>query len=341
MGIREIRLFMKINTCIREVAFYHPENKVGNEYFVNHFKKQGKDITGLLAVTGRQSRYLSTDSSENSLTMGIHAASKALQQSGLAAEDLDMIVFSSGTPEYVQPTNALKVHHALGGKNSTIVYDMNSNCVGMVVALEQVSRSMLSNPSVKYAMIIGSEQMNRYSRKNEEVPYANFGDGSSAIILERIESTDRGFIDSSYFTDSSMHDTIVLPATGFSNMYREDLDEHDKRIEWLPFNTDDAFLSAKNAIERLLKENGLSKSDVKQYFLSQFAKKNIDIICDQLHENISKFKFIGDEFGYTGTSSPFIALAKSIEEGDIERGDVVIFWSVGAGITSCNVLFRY
>lgn len=332
---------MKLNTCIREVALYHPENKVGNDFFVDHFKEQGNDITGLLKAMGRESRYLSTDADENPLTMGIEAAKKALSQSGLVAEDLDMIVFSSGTPEYVQPTNALKVHHALGGKSSAIVYDLNSNCVGMVVALEQVSRYMLSNPNVKKAMIVGAEQMNRYSRKSEEVPYANFGDGSCAVILERTENTDRGFIDSSYYTDSSMHDTIVLPATGFSNMYREDVEEHDKLIEWLPFNTDEAFLSAKNAIERLLKENGLAKSDVKKYFLSQFAKKNIDIICDQLEEDNAKFKFIGDEFGYTGTSSPFIALAKSIETGEIERGDVVIFWSVGAGITSCNVLFRY
>lgn len=332
---------MKLNVCIREVAIYHPENSVGNAYFVDHFNEQGNDITGLLKVTGRESRYLSTDANENPLTMGIHAATNVLRQSGLQAEDLDMIVFTSGTPEYVQPTNALKVHHALGGKSSTIVYDLNSNCVGMVVALEQVSRYMLSNPNMKYAMVIGSEQMNRYSRKTEEVPYSNFGDGSAAIILERLENTDFGFIDSSYYTDSSMHDTIVLPATGFSNIYREDLVEHDKLLEWLPFNTDEAFLSAKNAIERLLKENGLSKADVKKYFLSQFAKKNIDIICDQLEEDPEKFKFIGDEFGYTGTSSPFIALAKSVEAGEIKRGDVIIFWSVGAGISSCNVLYRY
>ncbi|AIQ12990.1 hypothetical protein PDUR_14520 [Paenibacillus durus] len=332
---------MSANVKICGVAIYHPENKVGNEYFVKHFERQGKDITGLLEVTGRETRYLSNDPHENPLTMGIEAAQKVLYQTGIDSAELDMIVFSSGTPEYVQPTNAVKVHHALGGKNSAIVYDINSNCVGMVVALEQISRNMLSNPNVKYAMIVGAEQLNKYSRTNEEVPYSNFGDAAAALILERVEDSDCGFIDSSFYTDSSLHDTIVLPAKGFSNIYREDLEESDKRIEWLPFDTDEAFLSAKNAIERLLKENGLTKSDVKKYFLSQFAKKNIDIICDQLNEDPEKFKFIGDEFGYTGTSSPFIAFAKSIEEGEIKRGDVIVFWSVGAGITSCNVIYKY
>lgn len=332
---------MKTNVIIKEVSYYHPETKIDNEYYIDHFAKQGKDICSLLEVTGRKSRYISFDNEENSLTMGINVAHRVLKQADLKAEDMDMIIFSSGTPEYVQPTNALKVHNAIGGKNSTIVYDMNSNCVGMVIAVEQVSRYMLSNPNIKYAMIIGSEQMNRYSRKTEEIPYSNFGDASSAIILERVEETDSGFIDSSYYTDSSMHDTIVLPAKGFSNIYREDLSEDEKKVEWLPFDTDEAFISAKNAIERLLKENGLDKSDVKQYFLSQFAKKNIDIICEQLNEDIDKFKFIGNRFGYTGTSSPFIALARAINEGQIKRGDVIVLWSVGAGITSCNVILRY
>lgn len=332
---------MKPNVIIREVAIYHPHNQVTNDYFIEHFEKQGKDIKPLLEITGRESRYLSVDDNETSLTMGISVAKRVLEKANLSSKDLDMIIFSSGTPEYVQPTNALKVHHALEGKDSTIVYDLNSNCVGMVVALEQASRYILSNPNVKYALVVGSEQMNKFSRKTEEVPYANFGDAAAAVILERLEETDYGFIDSCYYTDSSMHDTIVLPAKGFSNIYRDDLDEHDKRVEWLPFNTDNAFLNATSSIERLLTENGLTKSDVKKYFLSQFAKKNIDIICDQLHEDNKKFKFIGDEFGYTGTSSPFIALAKSIEDDEISRGDVVVFWSVGSGITSCNILLRY
>ncbi|SES97403.1 ketoacyl-ACP synthase III [Paenibacillus sp. NFR01] len=329
------------NVKIKKVSVYHPDHIVDNDYYFSHFDSQGKDIRGLLAVTGRNKRYLSTDPNETPLTMGIEAARRALAESGLAAEDLDMIVFSSGTPEYVQPTNALKVHHALGGKSSARVFDMNANCVGMVIALEQASRHIIANPRIKYAMIVGAEQMNKYSRTDEEVPYANFGDAAAALILERVEDEDCGILDSSYYTDSSMHDTIVLPATGFSNIYRQDLSEYDKRIEWLPFDTDEAFISARNAIERSLADNGLTKANVKKYFLSQFAKKNIDGICEQLGEDLDKFKYVGDEFGYTGTSSPFIALSKSIEEGEIERGDHIVFWSVGAGITSCNILFRY
>ncbi|MCT4620991.1 MAG: ketoacyl-ACP synthase III [Marinisporobacter sp.] len=332
---------MVTNVAIKEVDYYHPKNIITNDFFINHFEKQGKDIRPLLEFTGRSKRYISNNKKENMLTMGIEAAKKALKKANLTAKDMDLIVFSSGTPEFVQPTNALKLHHALDGKEKTIVYDMNSNCVGMVVALEQISQYMKNNPKIKYGMIVGAEQMNRYARYSEEIPYANFGDSGCAIILENTENSDRGFIDSDWYTDSSMHEFITLPAKGFSNIYNDHLPVEDKLVQWVPFNTDNAFISAKNSIEKLLVQNNLTKKDVKKYFLSQFAKKNIDFIKDELKEEVHKFPFIGDDFGYTGTTSPFIALAKTLDNGELKRGDVIIFWSVGSGITASCVLYRY
>lgn len=330
---------MNSSVVIKDQAIFHPETEVDNSFFLEHFKEQGKDIEPLINFTGRSKRYI--DPTENSLSMAIKSSTKALEKAGISAEDLDMIVYSSGTPEYVSPSNAIKIHQALGGKKSTIVYDLNANCVGMVIALEQVSRYMLSNPSIKYALLVGSEQMSRYSKPSDEVPYANFGDASCAVILERTQGTNAGFIDSGFYTDSSFHDTIVLPGCGFSKLYTNDTTEEERKMTWLPFDTNEAFLSAKRSIEELLDKNNLSKSDVKKYFLSQFARGNIENICNQLEEDSSKFAYTGDEFGYTGTSSPFIAMTKTIENEEIQRGDVIVFWSVGAGITCCNVIYRY
>lgn len=330
------------NTVIKEVAYYHPKNAVTNDYFIEHFSKQGKDITPLLEVTGRDTRYISNNDNENILTMGIEAGRRALAKANLKATDIDLIVFSTGTPEYVQPTNAIKLHNALGGKQEAIVYDMNSNCVGMVVSLEQISRVMRDNKRIKYAMIVGAEQFTKFVRYTEEIPYSNFGESACAVILENVEDTDRGFVDSDWYTDSSLHDCIVLPAKGFKNaIHNKHSNVADKLVEWVPFDTDDAFTSAKNSIEKLVNENGIEKKDIKRYFLSQFAKKNIDIIAEQLGEDNDKFTFIGDEFGYTGTTSPFLAFAKAIENGEIKRGDYMIFWSVGAGVTCSCVLYKY
>lgn len=332
---------MKQSVCIKEVAVYHPSNKVGNDFFVKHFEKQGKPISKMLEAFGRENRYISNDAKENSLTMAIEAALKVLDEAGLKGSDMDLVVFCSGTPEFVAPSNAIKVHHAIEGKSTASVYDMNANCVGMVLALEQVSKYMLSDRFAKRALIVGAEQMNRYSQTTNEITYPNFGDGACAMILEK-EEREAGFADSFIYTDSSRHHIMGLPACGFSNMYDPHIPLEDKQIYWSTENDgENGFLLAKQSIEMLLQRNQLSKKDIKCYFLSQLSKKNIERVRTELGESAEKFIFVGNEFGYTGTSSPFIALHHAMENKKIDRGDWIMFWSVGVGFISCCVLMKF
>lgn len=330
------------NAVIKDVAYYHPDNLVSNEYFIEHFDKQGKNIKNLLETTGREYRYISDDPNETILTMGIEATNNVIKKTNIDPSELNLIVFSTSTPEYISPSNALIIHDSIRAGQKTAIYDLNANCAGMLVALEQVSRSMRDNPRIKYALIVGSDQLNRFSRFNEAISYANFGDSACAIILENISDTDSGFIDSDSYTNSSNHDKILLPAKGFSSVvHNKRLKIKDKLVKWSPFNLEGAFFSAKISIEDLLSRNNLTKKDVKRYFLSQFARKNIDYVCEQLDEDPEKFIFVGDEFGYTGTTSPMLALAKSLENNELTKGDYVIFWTVGAGTTCSCILYRY
>ena len=330
------------NVMIKGVSYYHPENSVDNEFFIEHFKKQGENIEGLLKATGRKSRYISNDEAENMLTMGYQAASNVLEKAHIKASQINLLVFASGTPEYIAPTNAIKLHSMLGAPQRCAVYDLNANCAGMVVAFEQVARVMKNNQNIKYALVVGSDQLNRYSRYNEAIAYSNFGDSACALLLENVFNTERGFVDSDFYTNSSHHDKILLPAKGMSCVARDrSLSTQDKLVKWTPFDLSGAFQSARISIEELLFRNNLNKSDMKKYFLSQFAWKNIEGVCNDLEEDIGKFKFIGDEFGYTGATSPMLAYAKAVEEGELEIGDYVMFWTVGAGTTCAGVLYQY
>ena len=330
------------NIMIKGVSYYHPENSVDNEYFIEHFKNLGTDIEGLLKATGRKSRYISNNKAENMLTMGYQAASDVLKKTHIKVSQINLLVFSSGTPEYIAPTNAIKLHSMLGAPQRCAVYDLNANCAGMVVAFEQVARVMKSNQNIKYALIVGSDQLNRYARYNEAIAYSNFGDSACAMLLENVFNTERGFWDSDYYTNSSHHDKILLPAKGMSSVALDrSLPTQDKLVKWTPFDLGGAFQSAKISIDELLFRNNLKKTDIKKYFLSQFALKNIKNVCNDLEEELDKFKFIGDEFGYTGTTSPVIAYAKALENEELEIGDYVIFWTVGAGTTCVCVLYQY
>lgn len=332
-----------MNIKINRIEHFHPETKYSNDYFLNHFAEQGTDITGLLKVTGRKNRYISEDFHENSLTMAIEASKKVIKNANIDANDINMIVFISTTPEFLSPTNAVKIHEALGLNQSVSAYDMNGNCAGMIIGMDQVCRVMKTNNRVKYALIIGSDQLVRYSRPTEAITYSNFGESACAVLLENVESGLSDFIDSTSYTDSSLSNYINFPPEGFSKVLPldEHTDKHNRIIEWIDFNTDEGFASSVTSINEILSRNNLTKSDIKLYCLSQFAKKNIDSIRIALEEPEGKFPFIGDEFGYTGVTSPFMALSESIEKNEIKRGDYVILWTVGAGVVASCILLRY
>ncbi|MDD7794725.1 ketoacyl-ACP synthase III [Clostridium sp. 'White wine YQ'] len=332
-----------MNVKINRIEYYHPETKYSNEYFMKHFSKQGTDISGLLEVTGRDSRYISEDFHENSLTMAIKASKKVIQNANIDANDINLVVFVSTTPEFLSPTNAVKIHEALGLGKQAIAYDMNGNCAGMIIAVDQVSRIMKTNDRIKYALVIGSDQLVRYSRRTEAITYSNFGESACAILLENVDCHPSDFIDSSSYVDSSLSGYINFPPSGFSKVLP--LDKHTEKnnriIEWIDFDTDEAFASSVDSINEILDRNNLSKDDIKLYCLSQFAKKNIELIQEALKEPDHKFPFVGNKFGYTGVTSPFIALTDSIEKNKIKRGDHVILWTVGAGVVASCILLRY
>ncbi|GAA0114922.1 3-oxoacyl-[acyl-carrier-protein] synthase III C-terminal domain-containing protein [Clostridium senegalense] len=332
-----------MNIKIKNIEYYHPKTSYSNEYFLNHFSKQDVDISGLLNVTGRNQRYVSEDFHENSLTMAIEACNKVISTVNIDVQDIGLVVFVSSTPEYLSPTNAVKIHEALGLSRSSNAYDMNGNCCGMIIAMDQVCRTMKSNNRIKYSLLVGSDLVIRYSRKSEPITYANFGESACAVLLENTEDGISDFIDSSSYVDSSLSGYIKFPPVGFSNVLPVDgnISKDNRIIEWADFNTDEAFASSVDSINEILNRNNLTKDDVKLYCLSQFSKKNIDIIRDTLEEPEKKFPFVGDRFGYTGVTSPFMALSDSVSNGNIKPGDHVILWTVGAGVVASCILLRY
>jgi 3-oxoacyl-[acyl-carrier-protein] synthase III len=323
------------NIKLREVAIYHPENIITNEYYINHFKKQGRDITHFLEVMGRKERYIIDTENENTITMGIEASKRVLEKAGLEGRDIDLIIFSTQVPERTLPTNAMYVHEAIGAKNHTMILDSNANCAGMTLAVEMASRYMRSNPRINTALVVGSDANSLISNSNQEITYANFADAAAAVILEKTNE-DTGFIDALYEVDSTNKDNIVYPQDGFAKTIG-----NKEEIVFLPFDGAMAIGDACEMIEKLLDSNDLTIHDVSSFCFSQFALSNIKKIQKHFKILDEKIVYVGDKYGYTTTSSPFISLYEGIESNRIKRGDIVLFWTIGAGHEMVAMLFKY
>ncbi|MBU5591872.1 3-oxoacyl-ACP synthase III family protein [Clostridium sp. MSJ-4] len=326
------------NVKIRAIDVYHPEKQVENKYYLEHFEKQGKDIDRLLKAFGKDKRYIIDNLTENTLTMGIEASKKALKKAGLTGEDIDLIIFTSQFPEYTIPPQSLMVHRAINGKAQTFCTDSNADCVGMIVAFDYASRYLQNNKDMNKALIIGSDYISVHCREYDEYTYPLFGDSACAVILEKTEE-DCGFVDSFYSTNSENPDIVKFPASGSSKIYDSDINE--RKIHWTPF--DGAFIIdyAKESVDKLLQKHSMNLTDIDWFCFSQFALPIIDGSAEKFGVDRDKFIYVGNKYGYTGTSSPFIALYEGIENGQIKRGDNVAFWSIGGNWITCAMLIKY
>lgn len=329
------------NVTMKGIGFYHPSKTMGNEYYIEHFRKQGFEISNMLNNLGRKNRYLATEDLDL-IQMGITASERALENAGITADQLDMIVFVSETPEYTSPTNALKIHHFLQAKNAHITYDMNDCCTGMITAIDQVSRYMQTNPALKYALIVGGILITPHAHEGNPMFYATFGDASAAVVLEsKPGEVLQGFVDSQYITDSSLHYTVQIPMCGFSKVHREDVDPVMKYPGNIPF--DFGFLPSEwhKAITQLLERNGLTIDDVDHFIFSQFSLAAITGSSELMGFSMDRTTYVGDIYGYTGCTSPIIALSHALEEGKIKAGSRVVLISIGSGYSISAVLYQY
>lgn len=322
---------VKINT----VTLYQPEHKEDNQFYIDRYDSLGADVRGLIGALGKENHYTIDNEHENTVTMAINASKAALAKAGLTGEDIDMILFVSQTPEFLIPTNSLMIHSAIGGKLKTSCFDLNGNCSGILVAVEQASRNIIANEHINRVLVVGADYISTHSF-GEPIFDCNFSDSALAVILERSEEV--GFIDSEYTTDTSVINNALFPSKGLSSFGKP---EEGLRMKFEPFDTSAPVGVAVASIERLMERNGLAKEDVGTFFLSQFAPGNVEGVVEGLGVDKEKAPYIGDKYGYTATNSPFTALYDAIENGKISRGDNIVFWTVGAGWQNVSLLFKY
>lgn len=329
---------LTVHAIMRNIEIYHPENQVGNDHFIKHFEKQGKDIRPLLKAMGKEERYKIDNPDENGLTMAIEASRKVMESSGLAMSDIDMIIFSTQLPEYTVPTNAVMVHRALKGAERTRVLDLNVSCAGMVATIEHATAHIRSNPHIKRVLVVGSEHLTSFTNPTDEMPYSVFGDAACAIIMEETEEP-VGYMDSVYHTETPYAENLIYPELGFSGAQQGR--GESRYLTNIPFDMSFAGPVADQMIAGLLERNQLTLSDITAFSWSQMTIGDSIRFQEVNGVEWSQMLYTGDEYGYTGTTSPLLALHRGIQDGRVKRGDLVVFWTVGVGHQFVALLFKY
>lgn len=328
---------IKMNTT----GVYIPQNKVYNDEMDEHFSKMGLNAHGLMEHLGRRKRYFISDG-ENTITMCRNAIDDCMAKSSISLCDIDMVIVCTDTPEYLFPTNAMKLVGLYGEelKNVKSAFDVNSNCTGMVQGMDIVYKYMRGT-DYKNALVVGCFCITPIALWSDTVVYGTFADAAACVLLScEEEDIPKGFLDTETFVDASYHEYISYPKCGMAKVPLKAVEPNEKRLEWNPFHMD--FIPGKwcEIITKILDRNDLCADDIDYYVFSQLSDAaNLETL-KMLKVSEEKYYFVGKEYGYTGNTCPILCLNRMWDIYS-KSGNKIIICTVGAGYSAIAELYEF
>lgn len=326
---------------MKGTGVYIPPNKVYNEELDEHFSKMGLEAHGLMEHLGRRKRYFISED-ENAITMCQNAIDNYVAKFSVKLEEVEMIIVCTDTPEYLFPSNAMKLTGLYGErlKKVRIAFDINCNCIGMVQGIDIVTKYMQGS-GIKNALVVGCFCITPIALWTDTVVYGTFADAAACVALTADEEeSPGGFLDVETFIDASYHEHITYPKCGLSKTPLMSVMPNEKRLEWNPFNMDFITKQWNKIITSILERNSLKPNDIDYYIFSQLSDAfNIETL-KMLGVAEDKYYFLGKEYGYTGNTCPILCLDRMWDIYS-SPGNKVIICTVGAGYSVIAQLYQF
>jgi 3-oxoacyl-[acyl-carrier-protein] synthase-3 len=286
--------------------------------------------------TGIRQRHIAAEG-ELTSDLARQAAQAALRSAGASAEDLDLIVLATSTPDLTFPATATRVQAQLGMRRGA-AFDVQAVCSGFVFALA-VADNFLRLGQARTALVIGAETFSRILDWRDRGTCVLFGDGAGAVLLRAEEGrgdvSDRGILSTHLFSDGAHHDLLYVDGgpstTGFAGHLRMEGREVFRH----------AVVKLAQAVDAAIEKNGLTAADIDWLVPHQANQRIIDSMGARLHLPPEKVVLTVDRHANTSAASIPLALAEAAGDGRIRPGHMVLMEAMGGGFTWGSALARW
>lgn len=277
--------------------------------------------------TGIEKRHLAKE--ETTTSLAVEAAGKALENAGILAEEIDLLIVATITPDMDTPSTACQVQARLNAVNA-VAFDVSAACAGFLYGLH-IADAFIKSGIYRNVLLIGAETLSKLVDWTDRGTCILFGDGAGAAVLTA--SDEGGVIAQSVGSNGSKWE--VLSCMGRPN--QNPLCQETKEAGYLQMEGQEVFKFAVKTvpacIEKALKEAGRSADEIDCYLLHQANKRIIQAVAKRLKQPEEKFPMNIDQCANTSSASLPILMAQMNEQGRLHPGDWLVLSGFGAGLT--------
>lgn len=312
---------------------YLPERVVTNDELAQTVETSDEWIA---ARTGIRQRHIAAEGQLTS-DLALEAAKRALDAAGMTADEIELIIVGTTTPDVIFPSTATIVQAKLGIAGCP-AFDVNAACSGFIYGLT-VADKFIRSGSVRNALVIGAETLTRMLDWTDRTTAVLFGDGAGAVVLRA--DTETGILSTHMHADGSKGDLLHNPV-GVSVGFKP---EEDRAGVVVKMAGNEVFKHAVKALDSVVEEaleaNGIDRSEIDWLIPHQANLRIIEATAKRLNMSMDNVIVTVDKHGNTSSGSVPLALDGAVRSGRVQRGQLLLLEAFGGGFTWGSALIRY
>jgi 3-oxoacyl-[acyl-carrier-protein] synthase-3 len=312
-----------------------PDRVVPNAFFESLVQTSDEWIRERTGIRERRFAAEGEDTSD----LAAEASRRALETAGMSAEQLDLIVCATLTPDTPIPATAVWVQRKLGV--TTPAFDVNAACAGFSYAFS-TGAAFIESGQAESVLVIGAEVLSRVMNFTDRTTCVLFGDGAGAVVLR--PSASPGVIGSVLGADGRAAEILIIPAGGTANPASHETVDARQHAIWMPNGREvfkRAVVEMANACRQLLEKSGFVPDDVAVLIPHQANARIMLAVAERLGIGLDRAVVDVETVGNTSAASIPIALDRAWRAGRVREGDLVLLTSFGAGLSWGANLIRW
>lgn len=317
---------------------YLPEIEVTNAALRSRFEARFPGFVAKMEESSGIARRWHAPPGWSTSDLALPAARQALERARVRAEDVDLLIVGTDSPDYLTPATSVVLQHKLGARNAG-TFDVGCACASFPTGLAAAAGLIATNPGLQRVLVVGAYLMHKLADADDPMTFF-YGDGAGAALLVAADAP--GFLGAAFQADGAYARHWLIPAGGTAEpASAEALAAGRTQVRMLErYPPEINHEGWPRLVRRLAQENAFALADIDFVIFTQVRRPSVELVMRELRLPLERTHMVMEDWGYTGSACIPMALDDARERGLVRPGQLIVLVGSGVGYNQAAVAYR-